>query len=127
MTATAKKSSHKINHVPCRPSSSSSVSDEIEETIVMSSVSNKQVGGPPTSPYFQIPTTQNLNPRANHSWSMSEPSCFLSFDSLPQLHMVFSEFTASDPIMPFIFLPKIWTILSYTRCYLQNLATISSA
>uniref|UniRef100_A0A1J3I0R9 Transcription factor VIP1 n=1 Tax=Noccaea caerulescens TaxID=107243 RepID=A0A1J3I0R9_NOCCA len=44
---------------------------------------------PPTSPYSQIPTTRpgshNLNPGATHSRSMSQPSSFFSFDSLPPL------------------------------------------
>ncbi|VVB07396.1 unnamed protein product [Arabis nemorensis] len=47
---------------------------------------------PPTSPYSQIPTTRppgyNPNPNpvgANHSRSMSQPSSFFSFDSLPPL------------------------------------------
>ncbi|ESQ53132.1 hypothetical protein EUTSA_v10024895mg [Eutrema salsugineum] len=46
---------------------------------------------PPTSPYSQIPTTrqqpgsQSFNPGATHSRSLSQPSSFFSFDSLPPL------------------------------------------
>lgn len=45
---------------------------------------------PPTSPFSQIPTTrqpgsQNFNPGASHSRSMSQPNSFFSFDSLPPL------------------------------------------
>ncbi|KAJ0233569.1 bZIP transcription factor 29 [Hirschfeldia incana] len=39
---------------------------------------------PPTSPYSQIPTTQPQG-ATSHSRSMSQPSSFFSFDSLPPL------------------------------------------
>ncbi|CAH8369362.1 unnamed protein product [Eruca vesicaria subsp. sativa] len=48
--------------------------------------STKRLGVPPPSPYSQI---QNINPGgaagATHSRSMSQPSSFFSFDSLPPL------------------------------------------
>lgn len=52
--------------------------------------SSKRIGVlPPTSPYSQISTTRQqpgFNPGgANHSRSMSQPSSFFSFDSLPPL------------------------------------------
>ncbi|KAF8098556.1 hypothetical protein N665_0264s0056 [Sinapis alba] len=58
--------------------------------IQFSSDSTKRVGVPPTSPYSQIPTTRpqpGFNPGASstHSRSMSQPSSFFSFDSLPPL------------------------------------------
>ncbi|XP_010531490.1 PREDICTED: probable transcription factor PosF21 [Tarenaya hassleriana] len=45
---------------------------------------------PPISPYSQIPATrqpasQNFNPGPTHSRSLSQPSSFFSFDSLPPL------------------------------------------
>ncbi|CAH2075873.1 unnamed protein product [Thlaspi arvense] len=43
---------------------------------------------PPTSPYSQIPATRQqpgFNPGVSHSRSMSQPSSFFSFDSLPPL------------------------------------------
>ncbi|KAF8093198.1 hypothetical protein N665_0389s0056 [Sinapis alba] len=54
----------------------------IRSAQLSSGESGKRVGVPPTSPYSQIPVGGGSS---SHSRSMSQPSSFFSFDSLPPL------------------------------------------
>ncbi|CAG7898993.1 unnamed protein product [Brassica rapa] len=78
--------------------------------IQFSSDSAKRVGVPPTSPYSQIPTTRPQPHGATHSRSISQPSSFFSFDSLPPLSP--SPFNNSNNNQPSSLLPPP----PFTRC-----------
>ncbi|KAJ4880064.1 Basic-leucine zipper (bZIP) transcription factor family protein [Raphanus sativus] len=74
--------------------------------IQFSSDSTRRVGVPPTSPYSQIPTTRPQQPQGgahSRSRSMSQPSSFFSFDSLPPLSpspFSFNNNTSSPLLLP---------------------------